>query len=58
MGMHIVVAGNIADGFTFYGPFATADEAIEQADRNLDCEWVAVPISAITEPAHELSDIV
>lgn len=51
MGMHIVVAGNIADGFTFYGPFNTADVAIRAADLNLDCEWVVVPLSAITDGA-------
>lgn len=47
MGMHIIVEGNVASGFTFYGPFATAEEAIEQADRRLDGEWVAVPLYPI-----------
>jgi len=39
----IVVTGNIADGFTFYGPFVRAEWANEWAEDNLrNLEWWVV----------------
>lgn len=43
--MWIVVAGNIADGMSFHGPFATAEEANEWAD--IACrheDWIVVNV--------------
>jgi hypothetical protein len=50
MDKHILIAGDISEGFTFYGPFDSAAEAIEAGDRNLDGAWVAAPITPISEP--------
>lgn len=37
----VVLAGNIADGITVYGPFETADDATEWAESQLDdTEWL------------------
>lgn len=32
--MYIGIVGNPVDGFTFYGPFESAAEAIDYADRH------------------------
>lgn len=50
MGLHIIIAGNPVDGFSYYGPFATALEAAEALERDLDrgliCDgWIA-PLEA------------
>jgi hypothetical protein len=37
----IVIFGNVVDGYSFYGPFKTSDEALDYA-RSLDegdCHW-------------------
>jgi hypothetical protein len=37
---YMVVIGNIFDGFSFYGPFATFDDASDWADTNaISSEW-------------------
>lgn len=39
---HIVVAGNLSDGFEFIGPFDSFDAAAAYADRKIDGEsWIA-----------------
>lgn len=35
----IIVAGYVADGVTFYGPFEDSEIAIEWASQNLDVTW-------------------
>lgn len=45
--MFIIVAGNVADGFTHYGPFIDAESANEWGDHGLDncgSEWVVVSL--------------
>ena len=40
MGTHIIVTGNPVDGFSFYGLYATRDEAIEAAEKaKLEDNW-------------------
>lgn len=48
MGIHVVVSGNPVDGLRFYGPFATADEASEWAQRNSNdlSDWWIAPLDA------------
>jgi len=38
---HVVIVGNPADGFSFYGPFDTAEAAHEAADCAFDDWWIA-----------------
>lgn len=46
----IIVAGNLADGFRFVGPFPSFDEAAEYAERFIDDNtW----ISTLDAPAME-----
>lgn len=33
---HLIVVGNPVDGYEFYGPFESPDDAIRYADNNLD----------------------
>lgn len=36
----ILIVGNLVDGFTFYGPFATSFEAIDWAEKaGLKEDW-------------------
>jgi hypothetical protein len=44
-GIHILIVGNPVDGLTFYGPFATADEANAAGERVQDDWWIA-PLKA------------
>ncbi len=37
--MFIVIAGNPVDGFSFYGPYSTHDEACEWGERANGEEW-------------------
>ena len=49
---YIVVCGNVADGFSFYGPFIDAEAANEWADTeldNADC-WHVVELTPVDEP--------
>jgi hypothetical protein len=41
MAQHIIIDGNPVDGYQFYGPFESKDEACTYADENLDYgrEW-------------------
>jgi hypothetical protein len=41
MAQHIIIDGNPVDGYQFYGPFDSKDEACTYADENLDYgrEW-------------------
>ena len=53
--MFAIATGNVADGFKFIGPFATADEANEYADdlRPMRDPWWIVPMEkpeAVEEP--------
>ena len=41
--VHVVIAvGNPFDGLSLYGPFMTAEEAGDWADRNIDDTWQVV----------------
>ena len=35
----IIIHGNPGDGFGFWGPFATVEEATKWAEDNLDRDW-------------------
>jgi hypothetical protein len=45
---YIVVVGNVADGFTFIGPFNTFDKALAYAEHDLggDDEWYVCGIES------------
>lgn len=46
----IIVAGNVGDGLTFYGPFATSEEAIEFGDSVSEIgDWVVCPLAPPAE---------
>ena len=58
--MWVIVVGNIVDGVTLYGPFATRDEAIRWANCNPVTDlsgraWAAAPVEKITE--EDASDV-
>lgn len=46
--MHIIMIGNLIDGFEFIGPFETDAAAIEHAnnDPHIDAEWWLVKLDA------------
>lgn len=47
MGMHIVLVGNPVDGFSFFGPFTTSDEAATWAEAApLNDDWWVAPLNA------------
>jgi hypothetical protein len=37
--MFVVIEGNIIDGMRIHGPFASAEEANEWADREVKTDW-------------------
>jgi hypothetical protein len=43
MGMHVVIIGNPVDGFSIYGPFKTAPDAVAWAQQEREGEeyWIA-----------------
>ena len=47
----IVVTGNPVDGFTFYGPFPSGQEAVEWADNagrgDCDTDWWVAPLTGV-----------
>lgn len=47
-GLVIVVSGNPVDGFYFFGPFKTGEDAIEWAERSRDgrTDWWIAPLAA------------
>lgn len=41
-GMHILITGNPVDGFEYFGPFKTGDDAIAYAETaRFDGWWIA-----------------
>lgn len=44
MGMHIVIVGNPVDGFRYFGPFKTWQDAAD-ATENLDDDWFIAPLA-------------
>ena len=38
---YIIVAGNLSDGFTFFGPYPTADDAAQASEEFRDMTWIA-----------------
>jgi len=55
MGMHIVLTGTLSGGFLAWGPFKTADEAQEWAERYRDyqdgcCNHVLAEPVSLDEP--------
>lgn len=53
MPQFIALAGNLGDGFKFFGPFNDAASAIQYAERNLD-EWSVVALTP--PPTDEIGD--
>lgn len=46
MGKYILITGNPANGFTFYGPFDVADDATSYAEfLRLDDSWHVCPLN-------------
>lgn len=44
---HIIMNGDPEEGFTFYGPFGSADEAVEWGERHEGMtSWWVVPLIA------------
>lgn len=39
MGMHILITGNPVDGFEYFGPFKTGEEAITYGEDWLSSDW-------------------
>lgn len=53
--MHIIVAGNLSDGFRFFGPFPTAGKAAVFADANTrNGDWWIASVEA-PDPTAEYS---
>jgi hypothetical protein len=53
MNQTIIVEGNIADGYSFHGPFTDAESAVEWAEGERfirDEYWMVDLLSPITEP--------
>lgn len=52
-GLHVLVTGNVVEGFTFYGPYKTRMDALVAGDRRSDAlgddSWTAAPLAAIDE---------
>lgn len=44
MGMHILIIGNPVDGFEYYGPFKTGEEAIAYGEDRLGGDWWIAPL--------------
>lgn len=44
MGMHIVITGDPASGFSFWGTFKTAGDAIAWAEAECDGPWSIAPL--------------
>ena len=44
---HIVITGNPVDGFIFYGPFKSSEDAIDYGENDVFGEWW---IAEIEEP--------
>lgn len=45
MEQHLVITGDLTGGLSFWGPFATASDAIEWAENELEGEWSVAPLS-------------
>lgn len=46
MNSYIVVLGDPVDGFTYYGPFADYDDAMEYAQTECgECSWWIAPLT-------------
>ena len=46
---YVVVAGNIADGLRFYGPFTDANVAGDWASEEVDDTWITVKLEQVYE---------
>lgn len=46
MGMHILITGNPVDGFSYYGPFKTGEDAIEHGNNRHGPDWWIAPLYA------------
>ena len=44
MGMHILITGDPVDGFEYFGPFKTGEEAIAAGEDHLDGDWWIAPL--------------
>ena len=45
--LFVVIAGNVVDGLSHYGPFMDANDAGDWANINLDDEWVCAKLVQI-----------
>lgn len=46
--MFVILAGNVIDGITIYGPFDTADDANETADQYIkNQEWTVAEVHSL-----------
>lgn len=45
----IVVVGDPVEGFSFHGPFASTDTAVEWADAECDADWWVAPLNIAGE---------
>jgi hypothetical protein len=52
--MHILIVGDPVDGFIYFGPFSSADEAIERAERcGIKGDWWTTPLVGLEAPAEK-----
>ncbi|QWY83553.1 hypothetical protein [Rhizobium phage RHph_X2_28B] len=54
---YIIISGNPVDGFTFIGPFDSADEATQYTESNSKdlYDWWLAPLTEPTEETPNLS---
>jgi hypothetical protein len=45
MGMHIVIVGDLLNGFEFFGPFKTAPDAVRFGESVRHGEWTIAPLA-------------
>lgn len=46
MGTHILIVGNPVDGFEYYGPFKTGEDAIAFGEEHTGSDWWIAPLYA------------
>jgi hypothetical protein len=53
--MFVVIAGNVIDGSTVYGPFQDSDEAVEVAETFLSGEdWLVTEVEEVVGYEHTM----
>lgn len=46
----IIICGDVVNGLSFYGPYNSSDEAMRDAELNIDGEWTVAQMTPVTEP--------